>query len=206
MFARSTTLSGDPTVLDAGIAYLRNDVMTMLDSIAGCVGLSLMIDRESGQCIATTSWESEELMHHSDPELVPVRARLAQLIGGTPRVEEWEVAAMHRDHRTQQGACCRVTWLRTDHADVDRGIDIYRHAILPQLEEMDGFCSASLMVDRASSRACATASYDSRAALEASRDRAWAIRDSGVREAGVDVIDAVEFELAIAHLRVPELA
>ncbi len=205
MFARSTTLSGDPTVLDAGIAYLRADVMTMLDSIPGCVGLSLMADRETGQCIGTTSWESEELMRDSDAQLAPVRGRLSQLIGGTPLVEEWEVAAMHRDHRTHEGTCCRVTWLRTDHADVDRGIDIYRQAILPQLEEIDGFCSASLMVNRAASRACATASYDSRPALDASRDRAWAIRDHSVREAGVDVIDAAEFELVIAHLRLPEL-
>src|SRR3546814_15705195 len=76
--------------------------------------------------------------------------------------------------------------MRTDHADVDRGIDIYRMAIMPRLEAMDGFCSASLMVNRALSRACATVSYDSTESLVAGRDEAWAIRAARVREAGVD--------------------
>ena len=41
--------------------------------------------------------------------------------------------------------------------------------------------------------------------MDATRDRSWTIRDAGVREAGVDVTDVGEFELLLAHLRVPEL-
>ena len=112
---------------------------------------------------------------------------------------------MHRVHETTDGACCRVTWMRTDHADVDRGVEIYNDVLLPQLAMLPGFLSASLMLDRPRSRACATASFASMEALEESREDAWAIRDKGVREAGVDLIDASEFELAIAHLRVPDV-
>lgn len=205
MFARSTTLTGDPTALDAGIAYVRDDVMPAINAIDGCVGLSMMVDRESGQCITTSSWSAEAAMQASAPQLTPLRGRLAEIIGGSVVVQEWEIEAMHRDHLTHKGTCCRVTWLRTDHADVDRGVDIYKNGVLPELEKIKGFCSASLMVNRTLSRACATASYDTMAALDASREQAWAIRDSGVREAGVDVIDAAELELAIAHLRLPEL-
>lgn len=206
MFARSSTFTGDPSMIDSCITYVRDEVMPMTTELDGCAGLSMMVDRGDGQCIATTSWESVEAMRASDSMLTPVREHVGQLLGSSPIVEEWEVAAMHRDHATRPGACCRVTWLRTDHADVDRGIDIYRMAVLPRLEAMDGFCSASLMVNRALSRACATASYDSADALAAGRDEAWAIRDAGVRDAGVDVLDAAEFELVLAHLRVPELA
>lgn len=206
MFARSSTYSGDPTTLDAGIAYVNEEVMPMTAGIDGCIGLSMMVDRDTGHCIATTSWESEEAMRSSFDRLTSVRDRLGEMLGGTPTVEEWEIAAMHRDHLTHRGTCCRVTWLRTDHADVDRGIDIYRTGVLPRFEALDGFCSASLMVNRSMSRACATASFDSREALEANREESWAIRDAGVREAGVDVIDAAEFELTVAHLRIPEMA
>ena len=41
--------------------------------------------------------------------------------------------------------------------------------------------------------------------MVASRDRAWALRDTGVRDAGVDVLDVVEYDLVLAHLRLPEL-
>ncbi|HWJ82693.1 MAG TPA: hypothetical protein VNS55_10675 [Nocardioides sp.] len=206
MFARSSTYRGDPTALDAGIAFVRDDVLPTIDSIHGCVGLSLMVDRESGDCIVTTAWRTAETMKQSEEEMSSPRARLGEILGGDARVEEWEIAAMHRDHATPEGSCCRVTWLRTNHADVDRGITLYRTGVLPRLEEIDGFCSASLMVNRELGRACSTVSYESRAALEGSRDEAWAIRDAGVREAGVDVLDATELELVLAHLRVPSLA
>lgn len=206
MFARSTTIMGDPSAIDAGIAYVRDDVMPMISSFEGFVGLSMMVDRETGQCIVTSSWKTEETMQASDLHLAPIRARAGEIIMGAPQIEEWEVAVMHRDHRTHEGTCCRVTWMRANHTDVDKGIEIYRHGLLPKLESFPGFCSASLMVNRGLQRACATTSFDSRDAMDASREQSWAIRDIGVREAGVDVLDAAEFELVLAHLRVPELA
>ena len=62
------------------------------------------------------------------------------------------------------------------------------------------------MVDRARGRVCSTASFVSLESLQVSREEAWTIRDTGIREAGVDIMDAAEYELAVAHLRVPELA
>lgn len=206
MFARSSTFSGDPTALDGGISYVDGEVMPLLNELSGCVGLSMMVDRESGECIATTAWQTADAMRESDDRLATVRERLGGILDSTPRVEEWEIAAMHRGHATPQGACCRVTWFRTDHANVDRGIELYRTAIMPRLEQVDGFCSASLMVNRETKRACSTVSYDTWRELEAGRDEAWAIRDSGARDAGVDIVDAGEYDLVIAHLRVPELA
>ena len=206
MFARSTTIMGDPSTLDDGIAYVRDDAMPQVTGMEGCLGLSMMVDRESGQCIVTSSWDREDAMRASDLHLAPVRTRAGELIGGMPQVEEWEVAVMHRDHAAPAGACCRATWLRTDHESLDKGIDLFRMALLPRLEALPGFCSASVLVNRERARACVTITFDSATDMEASRDEAWAIRDVGVRDSGVDVLDVAEFELALAHLRVPEMA
>jgi hypothetical protein len=59
------------------------------------------------------------------------------------------------------------------------------------------------MVNRARGRVCATASFSGLEALQVSRDEAWSIRETGIREADVDIMDAAEYELAIASLRVP---
>lgn len=206
MFARSSTYAGDPSKVEAGIAFVRDEAMPMLAEVQQCLGLSFMVDRDTGQCIATTSWRFAEEMQHSRDDLEPMRMRLGEILGCTPTVDEWEVVGMHRDHTARAGTCCRVTWFRTDHASVDRGIDVFRMGVLPRLEGVEGFCSASLMVNRETSRACATVSYDSMRALEDSADLAWAIRDAGVRDAGVDVVDVAEMELALAHLRMPEMA
>lgn len=58
MYARSSTIAAQPSSIDEGIAYLRDEVMPNLPEIQGCVGLSLMADRSTGRCIDKTSWEA----------------------------------------------------------------------------------------------------------------------------------------------------
>lgn len=205
MLARSVTFAGDPVAVDTGIALVRDEVMPKMLSLMGCGGVSMLVERASGECIVTSSWHSADSMAAGFVAMTDLRARLAAVLGGAPKVEEWEVACMHREHAASEGSCCRVTWLRLPQGGIDRGIDVYRSALLPEMETIPGFCSSSLLVNRPAGRACATATYTSLEAMVGSRNRAWAIRDAGVRDAGVDVLDVVEYELVLAHLRLPEL-
>ena len=203
MFARSTTIQGDPGSIEAGIVYIRDDVMPAITAMDGCLGLSLVIDRESGRCIATSSWDSAEALRASADALASYRARGGDILGGAPQVEEWEVAVMHRDHTSDEGACCRVTWAHPQ--DLEATVERWRTTLLAQFEAMDGFCSASLLVDRARGIICGTVVFDSHDALTATREQAREIRDASNREMGVAFLDVAEFELALAHLRLPEL-
>lgn len=203
MFARSTMIKGDPGTLDAAIGYIRDDVMPAITSLEGCVGMSVVADRESGRCIATSSWEAQDLMRASDDALAPYRSRAGEILGGSPQVDEWEVAVMHRDHASHAGCCCRITWGRSE--DVDATVDMWRSRVLTTAEAMEGFCSASMLVDRAGQRTCGTMTFDSRATLEATRGTAAALRESVGKAAGVEFLDVAEFELVLAHLRLPEL-
>ena len=206
MYARSTTIQAQPTSIDDGIAHMRDKVMPALEAIDGCVGLSLLVDRTSGRCIATSSWESEEAMRASAESLRPIRDRAAELFGGGAQIEEWEIAAMHREHRAGEGACVRATWVKVDPDQLDGGIEFYKATILPALEELEGFCSASLLVDRASGRGVAAATFDNAEAIEQNKDQLDKIKATGSREANAEVLDQCDFELALAHLRVPEMA
>lgn len=204
MYARSTTISGNPDAIDAGISFVKDEVMPAILAIDGCVGLSLVADREGGRIIATSSWDSQETMEASRDQLAAMRSRGGEVLGGSPEIEEWEVVVMHRDHPTHDGACCRITWGRP--RDLDTMIEMWRSSLLPQIEALDGFCSASMLVDRSTGVLCGTVSFDSRAALDGSRDAATALREKAVSEAGVEILDVAEFDLVLAHLRVPELA
>lgn len=203
MYARSTTISGDPAAIDAGIDFVKNDVMPAIMAVDGCAGMSLVVDRDSGRIIATSSWHSQEAMAASRDQLAALRARGGELVGGAPEVEEWEVVVMHRDHATHDGSCCRITWARP--SNLDAMLEMWRSTLLPRIEEMEGFGSASMLVNRSSGVMCGTVSFDSRAALDASRDAAAALRDKAVSEGATEILDVAEFDLVIAHLRVPEL-
>ncbi len=110
MYARSTTIQAQPSSVDAGIAHVRDEVMPALQGMPGCVGVSLLVDRRSGRCIATSAWES------------------------------------------------------------------------------------------------ASATFDSVDAMERNRDRATELKNSSMQEVNGEELDEGEFELALAHLRVPEMA
>lgn len=206
MYARSTTFRAQSSSIDADIAHVRDTVMPALEGIEGYIGLSLLVDRPSRRCIATSSWQSEEAMRASADAVRPVRDRAAEAFGGSADVEEWEIAVLHRDHRSNEGACVRATWVRVSPDQIDRGIDFYKTIILPALEELDGFCSASLLLDRASGRAVASATFDSVEARERNKEELDRLRGTGSQEVAAEVLDVCDFELALAHLRVPEMA
>ncbi|HEX9832868.1 MAG TPA: hypothetical protein VGA66_07240 [Mycobacterium sp.] len=206
MYARSTTIQAQPGFIDAGIARMRDETMPALQTIDGFVGLSLLVDRESGRCIATSAWDSEEAMRANAEQIRPIRDRAVQVFGGPATIDEWEIAVLHRDHRSGEGACVRATWIKVRPDQFDRAVDFYKTSVLPAVEELDGFCSASLMIDRASGRAVSSATFDSVDAMERNRDQARSIRTERLRDLGAEQLDVCEFELTIAHLRVPESA
>ncbi len=204
MYARSTTLRGRPEAIDDGIAMVRDEVIPAVQEMPGCVGTSLLVDRRYGMTIVTSAWESMEALRDSESRVRPLRDRGAELFGATPEVRVWEIAVLHRAHHVPDGACARVTWTRGDPARNDERIDVFRQAILPRMEELPGFCSTSLLVDRESGMGALSAVYDSRESLNESRDMAGALRNDAVRQMASDIIDIQEFDVVLAHLRVPE--
>ncbi len=206
MYARSTTVLAHLKSIDAGVAHIRDEVMPTLLGMEGCIGLSMLVDRNTGRCIATSAWRTREAMLASERQLRPVRDHVVEILGNRPQVDEWEIAVLHRDHTSRSGACVRASWVRMAPAQADRVVDVYRMGLLPVMQDYDGFCSASLLVDRASGLAVSSVSYDSLESMQRSREKSDALREAGAREAGVEIIEVCEFELALAHLRVPEMA
>ncbi|MUL49844.1 hypothetical protein FZI85_28660 [Mycobacterium sp. CBMA293] len=205
MYARSTTFQAEPASIDAGIAYMRDTVLPALEEL-GAAGMSLMVDRRFGRCIATSAWESEAVMHLTAHAARPLGERAAELMHGTRKeINEWEVTALHRDHRAPQGACLRVAWFTVEPHQADLLTDFYRALVLPEVEKLEGFCSASLMLDRPSGLAVSSVTFDNAAALDHNRELASAVRTEKLGQLGGSLVDICEFELAIAHLRVPEL-
>ncbi len=206
MFARTTTIDAVTGTIDAGIAFLRDEAFATVTAMPGCVGMSVAVDRESGRCIATSAWESQEAMRASENDVRALRDRARQIFGNPVSVDEWELAVVHRAHPSGEDACCRSTWVQGEPEDVDHAIDVFRMTTLPALAEIEGFASASLMVNRSDGRALATIAYDSRDLLDLSRQQADALRSRTVTEMSADVREVREFDLLMAHLHAPEMA
>ena len=205
MYARSTTVHGDPLRMDDGVSYVRDTVMPAIQQMAGGIGLSMLCDRESGRCIITTAWRDEMSMHDTESAVHDLRKRTAELMGGPTDVQEWEIAVVHRMHEAHNGACTRVIYGSMEMERLDDVVATMRMSLLPKLEELPGFCAVSHLIDRETGRSATAVTYDSRADMMTAHDQAIALREEFAGAVGLELTGVAEFDLVLAHLRVPEM-
>jgi heme-degrading monooxygenase HmoA len=184
--------------------------MPDLQRMPGFVGMSGLVDRATGRCLVTTAWRDEQAMRDAAEAVAALRGGVAAAMGaGEPELAEWEFASVHRRTRTPAGACTRVTWGRVDggdaRGDVDRLRSTYVGELLPRLEEVPGFVSVTLLVDRGTGRAAIASTYDAFGSMERTREMVGELREEFTHSVGMEVTEIAEFELALAHLRVPEM-
>ena len=77
-------------------------------------------------------------------------------------------------------------------------------SLLPRLEDLPGFCSVSMLVDREAGRAVSATVYESRDAMNRAVEMAKPMREEFASQMGGEITEVAEFDLAVAHLRVPE--
>lgn len=195
----------DPSAIDRAVTVMRDQVMPALVEIDGCVGMSVLVDRESGRCITTSSWRSLDAMRASEGQVAPLRDQVITTLGAKkPLVQEWEIPVMHRAHLAPEGAGARLSWLKGDPANLDTATEAFKMIMTP-LDDLPGFCSASLLINRNTGEAVSTVVYDNADALVRTRDIANSLRRRVAEQTNAEVREVAEFELALAHLRVPEL-
>jgi len=205
MHIRSTTVMGNPASIDDGVTYLRTKVMPTLDRTLGCLGLSMLADRESGRCIAATAWETRDALRATNEQLRPSRGAFALALGGdNPEMQEWEIALLHREHPAGDGAGAQVAWARTQPNHVDDLVHAYRANLMPKLADLPSFCSVSFMVDRRNGRTVSVTCFEDPEALGRVRKHARSLREQFAHAMGARIVDLAEMELVYAHLGVPE--
>lgn len=206
MFIRATTVAADPARLDEGIRLTRDVVAPALSAVPGSLGLSMYVDRDTGTSTVSSAWETREARDAAQAALDPLRARAAGIVGGLPVTELFELAVLDRRRPAEPGFWSRMTRVSIDPHRMETAIDAYRSTTLPALELLDGYCSAALLVDYGRGAGISSVVFDSRAALDASRDQGEQIRRTSTEKAGAEVVDVRESEIVIAGMRLPQTA
>jgi quinol monooxygenase YgiN len=207
MYARSTTVQGDPGTLDEAISYVGEKEFPAITGIPGCVGLSMLADRENGRCIVSSAWADEDALKASAEMVRPMQDRLMQMVRADDAlIQKWDIAVLHRDQPSGRGARASVTWARIAPNHVDHLLEEYRATMLPRLRELPGFCSLSMVADRKEGRTVSVTSFESRDTLEMTRKQARSMREEFAQAMGARIVDVAEMDVAVAHLHVPDNA
>jgi hypothetical protein len=121
-------------------------------------------------------------------------------------IQPWDIAVLHREKPSPDGARAQVTWSRIAPDHMDTLLSAYRGSMLARLQTLPGFTSLSLVVDRKQGRIVSVTSFDSAASCEQTRKPARAFREEFARAVGARITDVAEMDVVVAHLHVPDNA
>ncbi len=88
MFARVSTLQGPANEVDEGIRYVRENVLPRAAQMDGYKGAYLLVDRQSGESVSVTLWESEEAVRAAEGAMNQTRSQGVQALGATNMTTE----------------------------------------------------------------------------------------------------------------------
>jgi heme-degrading monooxygenase HmoA len=92
MHARMSTLEGSPAKMDEGLRDVREHVLPLLKQQEGFKGFIALGNRQSGELIGITFWESEQAMRASEELGDRMRSDTAEDTGDAIEdVERYEV-------------------------------------------------------------------------------------------------------------------
>ena len=93
MYARHVTVHGSPEKIDAGITSVRDSVLPVLKECRGFKGQLLLVDRDKGEAIGISLWESEQDMLDSEAKVSATRQQTADNVDATsaPEVQMYEL-------------------------------------------------------------------------------------------------------------------
>jgi hypothetical protein len=83
MYARHVTVHGSPDKMDEGIRSLRERVLPALRDCAGFKGQLLLVDRDKGEAIGISLWDTEENMRASEEKVQAARQETVDQVGAS---------------------------------------------------------------------------------------------------------------------------
>ena len=185
MFARYTTVRGDPNKIDAAIDYVDGQARAAVEGTKGNLGFAVAADADGGRLVAASYWDSAESMRAAEASLADTRAAAADVLGGEVSLERFEVALGFRHSFPARGSAVRLARLELDPARAEEAISLMREENMPRVKGADGLCSWQLLLNRESGSGMVVTAWESHEAAEAFWPTAQQLRARASDRVGV---------------------
>jgi heme-degrading monooxygenase HmoA len=185
MFARYTTVRGDPNKMESAIDYVDGQARAAVQSTEGNRGFAVLADAEGGRIIGASYWDSAELMRASEASLAGTRDDAAAALAGEVSIESFEMTHGFRHSIPARGAVVRLSRLEVAPARVDEAISLTREETAPRVKGAEGLLSFQQLLDRGTGSGMIVTAWESQAAAEAFWPTAAALRARASDRVGV---------------------
>jgi heme-degrading monooxygenase HmoA len=201
MFARYTTVRGDPGKLEAAIEYVDGEARAAVESMPGNLGFAVVADPAGGRLIGASYWDSRESMMNSESALAEVRARAASAAGGEVSRERFEVVEGFRHSIPARGALARVSRFQVEPARADEVIARMREESVPRVKGADGLCSFQLLLDRDTGNGMVVSAWENQEAADAFWPTAEQLRARATEQGGVRFLEPENYTMIRSSVR-----
>ena len=201
MFARYTTVRGDPAKLEAAIEYVDGEARAAVEATPGNLGFAVVADPAGGRLIGASYWDSRESMTNSEPALAEVRTGVARTAGGEFSMERFEVVEGFRHSIPARGALARLSRFQVEPARVDEVITSMREESVPRVKGADGLCSFQLLLDRDTGNGMVVSAWESQDAAAAFWPTAEQMRARATEETGVRFLEPENYTMIRSTVR-----
>jgi heme-degrading monooxygenase HmoA len=152
MHCRVVTFSGGKNI-DAGISFLRENLMPVIRDQKGYRGLNASADRSHGVLGVLTMWDTEAERDASWGALAQTRQEGLDTIGGDMSTDNFELLLQEiGDVPPAPGSALMLMPVSMDPARVDEHLAFFRSQVLPQIKTAPGFRTVRLLMNRGTGR------------------------------------------------------
>jgi hypothetical protein len=184
MYTRRLTFNG-ATDIDAGVAYLRDEVLPVLHAQRGYRGLHASADRANGVLGILSLWDTEADREASNSALGKARDEALKRIGGQVTIENFEQRSAAVVRPPVPGCAVMITEISMDPASIDDNTAFFESQVLPQMKSQPGFCAVRNMIDRETGRGFTGVVCESKETLNALRDAIAPTRSEAAASRGI---------------------
>lgn len=94
MYARISTIEGDPNKLDDAVAVVNEKIIPTLKGVKGFTAVNFMADRSSGKLVGVAFWQDQAALEGSAEAVAPLRNEVADAMDGKlVSAESYELVA-----------------------------------------------------------------------------------------------------------------
>ena len=201
MFARYTTVRGEPDKIEAAIEYVDGEARAAVEATPGNLGFAVVADPAGGRLIGASYWDSRESMTNSESALAEVRARATSTAGGEVSMERFEVVEGFRRSIPARGALARLSRFQVEPARVDEAITSIGEESVPRVKGADGLCSFQLLLDRDTGNGMVATAWENQAAADAFWPTAEQLRARATERSGVRYLEPENYTMIRTSVR-----
>ena len=201
MYCRVIRTKLDRNRFEDTLKGLKDTLVPTIKKQPGFAGFTATANRQTGDGVTVTYWETEKAMQDARPNVMPVAQKFLASVGGELiSQDDCEVAVLERFQPPKVGVAVRMTTVQADPGKVSDGVAAFKQNVVPVIKQQHGARTAYFFVDRKAGKVIAGSVWDTPQDMEKSEAAIGSLRQETIRKIGASNPKIESFEIVATEI------